>query len=447
MPNNRGKILEILFKFLSNFEIEAKEVNALKAINKRILLKAFKLILSKGGYEELKRFLKGPRALKFGNQHLKYQEGDWRLDGRAKLVISAAYRCLTSEFRRVFENRVKGLKIIEIERLFYEVFLGKKNPKAGRLDEVFSVDLGVSKPFISAITLSGTKFSLLKELVRVIDKKEARGYYWNKKMKDLLATSLKNERPFDPVWKLRKQEDGKKKRVKTDAKVPISLAEFDICSNLTIEKIKKHCEALKIKEKVFDQPYDQPFSSRLNPEDLELFNEGELNDLFLVDEGDLDGVQGIRLATDGLEPTKELRNPGGNPGNQHPGRGRSASQRSQQQKPKGRRTRDWTNTSQSKHRRERSYCRLQEVQLPDHPQQQQQQPVHRRQLSRAASRGKGKRSLALPAAFPANFPADLPAGIPADLPADRPMPMPIAEEAARREQPFKMSNPALSAWL
>ena len=262
-------LLDQCYKFLKSLAIFPDKYAKLSKQDKAAFQRFLNERLSKAGYQVALRQFGSVRNFKMLEFHVRAVDPKVRHDDSDKQVTSAAVNFI-KEFVRAKYNLSSGaITKTKLERLVCKEYLGIPNASQALLDQIFGYSIGISKEFISAITYEGN-FGLIKEVIRTIESGDACKMYEVKIREQLQRTLAGSNTPFMPVVKQRRK-DGLK--YETKPKVPVTLVEFKLHSEIALKTLKRRCKSLKIYEQVFGKPPAEPARSKTkkcspqNPED------------------------------------------------------------------------------------------------------------------------------------------------------------------------------------
>ena len=212
--------------------------------------------------EALKRYFKA-RLTDANYQKLQYcsssneketlvfdQPGDFkekeRDDGALKQVFAAAFSFLKKAFKRHFELQNSKNELPLKKKICEVLFKPEKVDVTDELAEkVFSYKAGVTKKYLSAITMNGQNLNLLRRLIDIIESEAATDLYFQKKVVDQLERALagKKNLPFEMITKQIKVKGKARPEAKeTIAKIPVTRVEFRDQCKKAVEKLQEYCK-------------------------------------------------------------------------------------------------------------------------------------------------------------------------------------------------------------
>ena len=253
-----GILIELCYTFVTDLAISPRQYKRLSNENQETFLRFLGLRLNTTGYQVALNKLELERDFKMNALQLKVPQ---RLDPGTKQVYSSAYKSIKHFLPKRLKIRPGSISATELDRLLCQEYLGIENPDQQQLNGIFSYKNGISKKFVSAITEQGRKLDLIKEIIKTIDSGKATRMYAIKARWQLQRTFAAPGLPFMPIIKKQRGKGGK--MYKTNAKAPVTLAEFKLHSKVALQVLKKRCKKMKFYKKLFGKlPDEQPRSKR-----------------------------------------------------------------------------------------------------------------------------------------------------------------------------------------
>ena len=273
-------VFGIIKTFLNHEVVYLAHFNELESKDQNILHQFFNTCLTTIAYRRFVASLKEKQVrqtlvIRFQQTDLASCMTEKRKDAVLKQVLSAAFQVFRKAFKKLHFPGMKGLalKAALDKKVLQSLLEIEPDQVTDELLKAVVTDYkGVTREYVSAITMNGQNLNLLRRLIQTIESGAARDLYFQEKAMVQLERTLAGPSPFSVVKKTRKAiAEGKPnlETYETFPKIPVTRREFEAQCRTTAAALRQYCRELHIEEdKLRSLPVDPQFEKWIDALEL-----------------------------------------------------------------------------------------------------------------------------------------------------------------------------------